>query len=93
MSHAIDAESSLMDEKHATEAGVHKSAPEVAPAIGCQGNREDKAKEESNWQVVTMLEHNSAMGIEIADIDTACSTRILFEDHPTDMGIPETFVD
>jgi len=40
-----------------------------------------------------VLEHDTLMGIKIANIDATGTTGILLEDHPADMGVPKALVD
>lgn len=86
---AVDAEGCLMNEKHAAEASVDQRAPEVTPSEIADRQGEDEPEEERNGKIVSVLEHDSFVRIEVADIDTACTTRVLLENHPSNVRVPE----
>lgn len=86
---AVDAEGRLMNEKHATETSVDQRAPEITPSQVADGEGEDKAKEESNGQIVPVLEHNTLVRVEVADVDATSTTGVLLENHPSDVRVPE----
>ena len=93
MRKTVNAESSLVDKEHSPEASVHESSPEVSPCISGNRKRQEKSKEKSNRKIMPVLEHNAAVGIEIANVNAAGATGVLLEHHPTDMGIPKALVD
>ncbi|KAI0564762.1 stearoyl-CoA desaturase Delta-9 fatty acid desaturase [Gracilaria domingensis] len=89
---AVDAERGLVHKEHAPKAGVHQRAPKIVPAQGSHRQRKNEPKQQRNGQVVAVLEHDAAMGVEVADVDAPRPSRVLLEHHPANVRVPEALV-
>ena len=86
----VDAEGGLLDEEDAEDTAVDESAEPVTPAQTADQHGKDEAHEEDDLEVVTMLPDDHGVLVEVRDISTADSLRVLLHQHPAKVRIQET---
>jgi hypothetical protein len=86
----VDTEGGLLNEANTEDTSVDESTPPVTPAKTSDKSGESESHEENALDVVLVLPDNDGVLVEIGDIGTALSLRVLLEDHPAHVGIHET---
>jgi len=93
MCERVDAEGSLLHEEDAENASVDVSSHPITPTdTGNEGGKHETHKDD-NLEIVLVLPNNDWVLVKIADIGTANTLRILLHDHPSEVGVEETFAD
>jgi hypothetical protein len=87
----VDTEGGLLNEANAEDTSVDETTPPVTPTQASDESRESESHEENALDVVLVLPDNDGVLIEIGDVGTALSLRVLLEDHPAHVGVHETF--
>ena len=90
MCQRVDTEGGLLDEEDSENTSVDESAHPISPSKTSDEAREDHAHEDDGLDVVAMLPDNDWVIIQIGDISTANSLRVLLHDHPANVRVEET---
>jgi hypothetical protein len=93
VSKRVDTESSLLDEANTEDTGIDQATPPVTPTKTSDESREGKSHEENRLDVVLVLPDNNGVLVEIGDIGSALSLRVLLQDHPSHVRVHETLAD
>jgi hypothetical protein len=80
MGEGVDAKSSLLNEEDAEDTSVDETAPEITPAQSCDDCWEDKAHGEDNADIILVLPDDDWVLVEIGDVGTTNSLRVLLHD-------------
>jgi hypothetical protein len=89
MSQRVDAESSLLNEADAENASIDETTKPVVEHETTEASREDKTHEDDTLQVVLVLPNDDGILVQISDISTASTLRILLEHHPSQVRVQE----
>lgn len=89
----VDAESGLLDEEDAEDAGVDEAAHPVTPAETCNQGREDQTHEKDHLEVVPVLPHHDRVIVQVGNVGAANSLRVLLHDHPAKVGVQQALAD
>jgi hypothetical protein len=89
----VDTESGLLDEENPEDTGVDESSLPVTPSKPSNHRREDQSHEGNNPKVVLVLPDNNRVLVQIGDVGTTDSLRILFHDHPSNVRVQQTLAD
>ena len=86
----IDAEGGLLNEEDAEDAGIDEATHPVTPAEACDKHREDETHEKDDGKIVLVLPPHDNVVIEIRDIGTANTLRVLLHKHPAKVRVQQT---
>ena len=89
----VDAESGLLEETDSEDTGVDETAEPVAPTETSDDGRQDKGHEDDAFKVVTVLPDNDGVLVKVGDVGSTLALGVLLEDHPSDVGVEQTFAD
>ena len=89
----IHAEGGLLHEEDAEDAAVDEAAEPVAPEEAAHEHGEDEAHEEDYLEVILVLPDDDGVLVEVGDVGSADSFRVLLHQHPAEVGVEETFAD
>ena len=89
VSQGIDAESGLLDEEDSENASVDETAPPVTPAETGDKRGEDQAHKEDNLEIVLVLPDDDWIFIEVGDVCSANSLRVLLHQHPAKVRVQQ----
>ena len=90
MGQGVDTEGGLLHEEDSEDTSVDESTHPISPSEASYKTGEDHAHEDDSLDVVAMLPDNDWVVIQIGDIGTANSFRVLLHDHPSDVRVEET---
>lgn len=93
MGEGVDTEGSLLDEANSEDTGIDEATDPVTPTETGNEGREDETHGENALDVVAVLPDDDGVLVEIGDVGSALSLRVLLEDHPADVGVEETLSD
>lgn len=93
VSETVDAEGSLLNNEDAQNSGIDESTNPVTPAKASNKSGKDERHEENTLDEVPVLPNDDRILIQIGDVGTADSLRVLLHDHPADMTVEKTFSD
>lgn len=93
MGERVDAKGSLLDEEDPKDATVNEATQPIAPSKAADKGGEDKAHEEDDLEVVTVLPNHNGILIKIGNVGTADALGILLHQHPTKVRVEETLAD
>lgn len=86
----VDAESGLLDEEDTQNASIDVAAKPVTPADASNQSREDKGHKDDTLYEVPVLPDNDGVLVEIGDIGTTSTLRVLLDDHPANVAVQKT---
>jgi DNA replication initiation complex subunit (GINS family) len=89
VSQRVDAESSLLNEADTENASVNETTKPVIEHETTEAGGEDKTHEDDTLQVVLVLPNDDGVLVEISDIGTASTLRVLLEHHPSEVRVQE----
>ena len=91
VSKRVDAEGRVVHKAQSSGTGEEESSPPVSPSESGNESREGESHEEEQGEVVLVLPLDDLVSGQVGDIgDTDLSSRL--DDHPSDVGPPETLV-
>jgi hypothetical protein len=90
VSKRVDAEGGLLNEEDAENTSVDESTNPVTPAETCNERGKEQTHDENNSEVVLVLEANDWVFVEIRDVSTTDTLRVLLHNHPAEMRVEET---
>lgn len=93
MSKGIDTEGGLLNEEDTEDATIDESTEPVTPAETCNKGWEDQTHEEDDLEVVSVLPDDDGIFVEIRDVCSANSFRVLLHDHPSEVRVHEALAD
>ena len=93
MSKRVDAEGCLLHKENPEDPGVDKSTDPITPAQSSNERREDEAHEDHNNKVVLVLPDNDGVLVQVRNIGTSNTLRILLKNHPSQMRVEQSFAD
>lgn len=93
MGKGVDAECGMVDKDESADTGVKESTSPVTPTKTSNDSGEEESHGEDNDSVVLVLHADELVGVEIGDIGSTNAFGVLLEDHPTEMGIHQSFAD
>merc|ERR1711881_103794 len=79
--------------KKAEDPGVDEAAHPVTPAETADQAWEDQAHEEDDLEVVLVLPDDNGIVVQVRDVGTANSLRVLLHDHPPEVRVEQTLPD
>ena len=85
----VDAESGLLDEENAEDAGVNETAKPVIPTEAADSRGEDKRHSDNGLQIVLVLPDYNGILVQICDIGAAHLLGVLLENHPANVRVEE----
>ncbi|KAI6876604.1 Acyl-CoA [Hortaea werneckii] len=89
----VHTEGCLLDEEDAEDTGVDEAAHPVTPAETADQAWEDQAHEEDDLEVVLVLPDDNGIVVQVRDVGTANSLRVLLHDHPPEVRVEQTLPD
>lgn len=93
MGKRVDAESCLLNDESAEDTCIDESTKPVTPKEAGHEHGEGQPHEEDHLEVVLMLPDYDRVLVEVGNISTTETLRVLLHQHPPDVGIEETFAD
>lgn len=84
-------ESCVVDKDETEDTSIEVATTPIAPAKSSDQHWEDESHENCDFTEVLVLPHDNRVGIEICNICSADLLRVLFQYHPTKMGVPKAF--
>lgn len=91
VSKGVDAESGLLHKEYTENSTVDEAAEPVTPAETTSKHGQEKPHKHDDLEVVAVLPDDNWIFIEVGDIGTTDTLRVLFHQHPADVGVEETF--
>lgn len=91
VSETVDAEGGLLNHKDTEDSSVDESTNPVAPAEASNKRGEDESHEDNTLHKVPVLPNDDGVLVQIGDVGTTNSLRILLHDHPADVAVQKTF--
>lgn len=93
VSETVDAEGGLLNNKDTEDSSVDESAKPVTPAEASNKRGEEESHEDDTLHKVPVLPNDYGILIQIGDVGTTNSLRILLHDHPADVAVEKTLPD
>ena len=93
VSKGVDAESGLLDEENAEDAGIDETTTVVTPAEASDESGEDQTHKGDDREVVLVLPDDNGVIIEVGDVSAADSLWVLLHEHPAKVRVEETLAD
>jgi hypothetical protein len=89
----VDTESGLLEEESSEDTSVDESAEPVMPTKTSNNSRQNNGHEGDAFEVVVVLPNYNRVLVKVDYVDPALTLGILLENHPSNMGVKETFAD
>ena len=93
MSKRVDAEGCLLYKENPEDPGVDKSTDPITPAQSSNERREDETHEDHNNKIVLVLPDNNGILVQVRNIGTSNTLRILLKNHPSQMRVEQSLAD
>jgi len=93
MCKGVDAEGGMVYEDEPGDTSIVETTSPITPEEPGNSSRKEEAHEENDYSVVLVLHADELVGVEIGDIGSTNAFGVLLEDHPTEMGIHQSFAD
>ena len=93
VSERVDAESCLLDEENPEDSAVDEAAEPVAPAETAGKHGKEEAHEHDHLEIVAVLPNDDWVFVEVGYVGTADTLWVLLHQHPSEVGVEETFAD
>ena len=86
----VDAEGGLLDEADSQNTGIDVTTDPVTPAKTADEGREDETHGNDALDEVAVLPDDNRVLVEVGDVGTASTLRVLLEDHPAEVRVEQT---
>jgi len=93
MSKRVDTEGCLLHKENPEDAGVDKSTNPITPAQSSNEARKDETHEDHNSKIVLVLPDNNGVLVQVRNIGTSNTLRVLLKNHPSHMGVQQSLAD
>lgn len=87
MGEAVDAECGLLNNKDAQNSSVDEAAQPITPAKAGNESGKDESHENDALHEVPVLPNNNGIFIQVGNVGTADSLRVLLHDHPANVAV------
>lgn len=93
MGQGVHAEGSLLDEEYTEDTSVDKSTDPVTPSETSNKRWEDQPHEDNNPEIMLVLPNNNRILVQVGDVCSTDSFRVLLQNHPSQMRVHKTLAD